>query len=173
MAAGLLATADVERRALRRHLRACLRPGGAVDATAFDAFRHRLLRHVTLEERVFAPALAAALGAPPPGREALRAEHAALAALCLPPPCRQWVEDLAELLEHHHRQEHAPGGFFALAHGALRDEAALARAAARLRPLVLPPFEAGPRVRELLRRVLWETGVSTDYPLTVLPSPPG
>jgi hypothetical protein len=154
---------------LGARLRETLRPGGAVDLPAFDVFRHGLLRHITIEERVLMPALLAALGHPPVFQNGLRMDHAGFATLCVTTPCHEWVEDLADLLEHHQRVEEEPGGFYDLVDAYVADEGAVRAAIARLPPLRLPPVESGPRVRELLARVLYEVGVATDaYPLSVL-----
>jgi hypothetical protein len=141
-------------------LRACLGEPGQVDVKAFDDFRHRLLRHIAQEEKVLFPALIKKLGNPPLFRNALRKDHAGLAALCVPLPEREWVENLSELFEHHSAIEEAAGGFYALCDEVLGADAAEVIAAAEaLPPLVLAPFNRGPWVRALLGEVLRATGI--------------
>lgn len=141
-------------------LRRCLRQPGTVDVEAFDVFRRLLLRHIAQEERVIMPALVKKLGAPPLFRNALRKDHAGFAALCMPLPEREWVENLSELFAHHAAIEEGPGGLYPLCDEVLVAEApAVIAAAEALPPLVLAPFNAGPWVRELLAEVLRATGI--------------
>lgn len=145
---------------LEAALRACLRQPGKVDVARFDVFRHLLLRHIAQEEKVLFPALIAKLGRPPLFRNALRKDHAGLAALCVPLPDREWVDNLGELFEHHCAIEEGPGGFYELCDEALTEEAGAVLAAAdALAPLKLAPFNAGPWVRTLLVDVLKITGI--------------
>lgn len=169
MARGVTRFMEEDHAQLGRLLGRCLGPADRVDLEAFDAFRHHLLRHICIEEKVLMPRLVRAMGRAPLFQNGLRKDHAGIAALCVPVPCREWVEDLAELLSHHQQLEENAGGFYDLIDLHLSDEAELRRAIADLPPLWLPPFDSGPRVRELLARVLFETGVATGaFPLSVL-----
>ncbi len=91
---------------LRAELTAWLATNG-LGVAAFDLFRHHLLWHVSVEERVVMPALIRALGRPPDDRPGLRKDHAGIAALCVPRPEREWVENLRDLLDEHYRVEGA------------------------------------------------------------------
>lgn len=147
--------------AVRALLDRCLVGEASVDAVRFDEFRHRLLKLISVEERVLFPALVRRLGHPPVFRNALRKDHAGIAALCVPVPEREWVENLRDLLDHHARVEAAPGGFYEACDQALTDEMeSLLAAMEALPPLTLAPFNAGPRVRELIARVLSATGIT-------------
>ena len=143
-------------------LRACLREPDAVDVKGFDDFRHLLLRHIAQEEKVLFPALIAKLGHPPLFRNALRKDHAGLAALCVPQPEREWVENLGELFAHHSAIEEAAGGFYELCDAVLGAEAKKVIATCEALPaLRLAPFNRGPWVRALLGEVLRATGIES------------
>jgi hypothetical protein len=148
-------------------LAACHRGNGEVDLKRFDEFRHVLLRHIAIEEKVLMPALAKALGKPPLFQNGLRKDHAGIAALCVPTPTREWLEDLRDLLEHHQRVEEAPGSFYALLDEHVGGDPHLHEAVASFPPLKLPDFERGPRVRALLEEVMSQTGITGAQPLRV------
>ncbi len=145
---------------LDRALRDCMRSPGQVDLPAFDRFRRALLHHIAQEERVLMPALAKKLGSPPPFRNALRKDHAGFAALCVPLPEREWVENLGELFAHHAAVEEGPGGLYERCDAVLGPDSArvIARADA-LSPITLPPLSSGPLVRPLLAELLRATGI--------------
>lgn len=146
---------------LRAELTACLATNG-LDVAAFDLFRHHLLWHVSVEERVVMPALIRALGRPPDDRPGLRKDHAGIAALCVPRPEREWVENLRDLLDEHYRVEEAPGGFLSRC-----DEVLVStlndRVVADIEEhptLTLAPFRKGPSVRAQVAEVLRLTGIT-------------
>ena len=147
---------------LRAELSACLASHG-VDVAAFDLFRHHLLWHVSVEERVVMPSLIRALGRPPDDRPGLRKDHAGIAALCVPRPEREWVENLRDLLDEHYRVEEAPGGFLSRC-----DEVLVStlndRVVADIEEhptLTLAPFRKGPSVRAQVAEVLRLTGITS------------
>ena len=146
---------------LRGELSACLATHG-LDVVAFDLFRHHLLWHVSVEERVVMPSLIRALGRPPDDRPGLRKDHAGIAALCVPRPEREWVENLRDLLDEHYRVEEAPGGFLSRC-----DEVLVStlndRVVADIEAhptLTLAPFRKGPSVRAQVAEVLRLTGIT-------------
>ncbi|MCU0701650.1 MAG: hemerythrin domain-containing protein [Myxococcaceae bacterium] len=146
---------------LRRDLDACLLAEGGVDVERFDTYRHALLRHISLEEQVLMPALIAARGRPPDFRNGLRKDHAGIAALCVPMPEREWLENLKDLLDEHYRIEEEPGGFLDQCDEALaaRAETVLAAIARHPTP-ALAPFKRGRPVRDQLRSVMLATGIT-------------
>lgn len=145
---------------LDQAMRDCLRRPGKVDAEAFDSFRRLLLRHIAQEERVLMPALVKKLGSPPLFRAALRKDHAGFAALCVPLPELEWVENLNESFHHHAAIEEGPGGLYPLCDEVLAaDAASIIAAAEALPPIELAPFNGGPWVRALLAEVLRATGI--------------
>jgi len=171
MASGVTRLLAAEHADSQARLRVCVRPDGSVDLKHFDAFRHALLRHIAIEEKVLMPALTRAVGRSPLFQNGLRKDHAGVAALCVPTPTREWLEDLRELLEHHQRVEEATGGFYALVDEHLGGDPALLDAVASYPQLTLPDFVRGPKVRELLQQVLALTGI-TDGALAPKPSAP-
>lgn len=140
-------------------LERCVRADGQVDLARFDRFRRALLHHIAVEERVLRPALLAA-GCSPVFQNELRQDHAGIAALCIPLPCVDWVRDLRELLEHHHHVEEAADGFYARVDALVTDDRLVLAQIASLPSIHLPMFESGPRVRDQLRAVLIETGIT-------------
>ncbi|MEW5741657.1 MAG: hemerythrin domain-containing protein [Myxococcota bacterium] len=153
----------VEHAESQAKLDACVR-SGEVDLKRFDEFRHNLLRHIAIEERVLMPALTKALGKAPLFQNGLRKDHAGIAALCVPTPTREWLEDLKELLAHHQRVEEAPGGFYALLDQHVGGDPHLLEQVARFPRLSLPDFVRGPKVRDLLEEVLSLTGITNVPP---------
>ena len=144
---------------LRAELSACFISAG-VDAERFDTFRHHLLWHVSVEERVVMPALVAASRAPPLWRNGLKKDHAGIAALCVPRPELEWLENLRDLLDAHYRVEE--GGLLSTC-----DEVFTAAVDARVvaamlehPPLTLAPYRRGPSVRGHIAALLQMLGVT-------------
>ncbi len=151
--------------AIPRMLDRCLLPSGAVDLRRFDEFRRFALRHVMIEERVLMPLLERRLGRAPAFQNAMRKDHEAIAALCVPTPDPEWIGDLRELMTYHNQVEEQPGGFYALFDQHLAaEEKAVEAAFAALPALVLPPLQRGPQVGELLREVLRQLGLAEPLP---------
>lgn len=151
-----------EHRALAVSLRRALTPEGGVDIEAFNAFRHALLWHVSVEERVVMPAIIRALGRAPDDRRSLRKDHAGIVALCVPQPEREWVENLRDLLDMHYRVEEEPGGFLARCDEVLvstLNDRVLADIDAHP-PIKVASFHEGPSVRTQLAHLLRATGLN-------------
>ena len=89
-------------------LATCLRTG---DSDAYDAFRRGLLRHIAIEERVLFPLLRAQRGVTPL-EEQLHRDHAALAALLVPPPTGAELHQIASILLAHNPLEEESGGLY-------------------------------------------------------------
>ena len=140
----------------------CLR-SRSIDVARFDVFRRLLLHRIAAEERILFPALISKLGHPPLFREAIRKDHAGLAALCVPLPDRVWSEMLGSQLEQHAGVE---DGLYEMSDEVLHQEAhgvvALLRA---LPPLKVAPFHAGRWGRELMTDVLTATGLGMTAPV--------
>ena len=99
-------SADHER--LDALLDACIRTG---DSDAYDAFRRGLLRHIAIEERVLFPLLRTKSGITPL-EEQLHRDHAALAALLVPPPTGDELQQIASILAAHNPLEEEAGGLY-------------------------------------------------------------
>jgi hypothetical protein len=127
-----------------------------IDAAAFAEFRAGLLRHIAMEEKVLLPDARRRRGGEPLASAAqLRADHAALAALLVPPPTRDLVDAIRQILEPHNVLEEQVEGVYASC-----DHLAGAEAedlVARLHAVPEVPVAAyrdGPRVREHIAKVL-------------------
>jgi len=82
-----------------------------VDPEAYDEFRRGLLRHIGIEERVLFPLLRASR-AMTEVEQQLHRDHAALAALLVPPPSRAEIVQIAAILEPHNELEERAGGMY-------------------------------------------------------------
>ncbi len=86
---------------------------GSIDLTVFGAFREGLLRHIAWEEKILIPAATQARhGEPLPVARTLRIEHGALAALLVPTPTFETVNEIRKILAPHNAQEEGPGGLY-------------------------------------------------------------
>ena len=80
------------------------REEGVISHARFNEFRRGLLRHIGIEERVLFPELRRQRGVTSLEQQ-LHRDHAALAALLVPPPARARIEQIAAILETHNRLE--------------------------------------------------------------------
>lgn len=101
-------------------LDSCLRTG---DPESYDAFRRGLLRHIAIEERVLFPLLRTRQGKTPL-EEQLHRDHAALAALLVPPPTGAELHQIASMLQAHNPLEEDPGGLYEIIETVAGDELA-------------------------------------------------
>jgi len=134
-------------------LTACLRTG---DAEAYEAFRGGLLWHIAVEERVLFPLLRKHRGATPLEAQ-LHRDHAALAALLVPPPTASELRQIASILETHNPLEEDLGGLYdiieSLAGGEL---AALMEPVRAIPPVRVVPNTDSPIVRQSIEQLLRE-----------------
>ena len=91
-------------------LTGCL-DGDIVDEEKFAEFRRGLLRHIGIEEKVLFPELRRRNGYTAV-EEQLHRDHAALAALLVPPPARAEIEQIRTILTEHNPLEEGAGGFY-------------------------------------------------------------
>lgn len=151
-----------QHRELSTAIRRCLGDDGSVEVALFDEFRHQLLRHISIEERIVMPAVIKAIGRAPDDRNGLRKDHAGIAALCVPLPEREWVENLRDLLDEHYRVEEGPGGFLSRCDEVLvstLNDRVLQDIDAHPR-FKLAPFRKGPSVRAQVELLFRLTGIS-------------
>jgi hemerythrin superfamily protein len=94
-------------------LRRLLASGIATSQETFEEFRRGLLRHIAIEERVLFPELRKLKGTTELEKQ-LHRDHAALAALLVPPPSPQWIEQLVAILEAHNPLEEEEGGLYSI-----------------------------------------------------------
>jgi hypothetical protein len=87
----------------------------AIDPEPYSEFRKRLLRHISLEEKIVLPAIARWQG----GRKAaiadrLRLDHSAIVSLLVPPPNRSIIRTLRSIFEVHNPLEENESGLYHL-----------------------------------------------------------
>jgi hypothetical protein len=90
---------------------AALRADGTIDEQAYDGFRRGLLRHIGIEERLLFPVVRRMQGASAV-IEQLHRDHAALAALLVPPPAATGIAMIRDILAHHNPLEEGDGGLY-------------------------------------------------------------
>jgi hypothetical protein len=128
----------------------------SIDHVAYEQFRAGLLRHIAMEEKVlFAEARARRGGAPLPITRRLRADHAALASLLVPPPSHALLRTVRSVLDEHNPLEEGDDGFYASCEQLAGAElpAILARMQA-LPPLRISQHVDEPRIYEHIDRML-------------------
>ena len=128
----------------------------ATDAAAYEQFRAGLLRHIGMEEKLLLP-LAKRLRGGEPLAEAriLRADHSALAAMLVPTPTPQLLDQIAALLQRHNPIEEGAAGVYAACEalaGAEADDLLQRLMTAPAVP-VAPHFD-GPRAFASIERLL-------------------
>lgn len=85
-----------------------------IDPATYAQFRHDLLRHISMEEKVLLPfARERRGGVPLPLARALRDEHGRIAQLLVRSPTPALVDRLCELLALHNPLEEGPDGLYA------------------------------------------------------------
>ena len=84
----------------------------SVDYEAWQAFRHGLLQHIAWEETILMVALRKS-GAAKELCDRIRADHALLAALLVPPPRAELVLTARRILAEHNKVEEAMDGLYA------------------------------------------------------------
>jgi hypothetical protein len=94
-------------------LSAIVRSDGSIDLKSYGEFRAGLLRHISIEERVLFPELRQR-GADTALQEQLHRDHAALAALLVPPPASAEIAQIAAILRIHNELEETSGGLYEL-----------------------------------------------------------
>ena len=92
--------------------RAAAKPG-EIDLEAYAEFRKRLLRHISIEEKIVLPAIAKWQS----GRKAavadrLHLDHAAIVSLMVPPPDRSIILTLKSVFAVHNPLEENNGGLY-------------------------------------------------------------
>lgn len=139
---------------LDRLLRASERADGTIDGETYARFRHDLLRHIGMEEKVLLPQARAWRGGEPlPVAAALRRDHSVIAKLLVGSPDPARIASLREVLGSHNALEEGHEGLYALCDGLAGDEAASVVERLRAQPDVpLAPYYDGPAHTAHVRR---------------------
>lgn len=137
---------------------------GEILSGEFAAFRSGLLRHIAMEERVLFPLVLRMQGDRlQPTAAHLRLDHAALAALLVPPPEPLIVNALRGILAVHNAIEESAGGFYEVCDQIVGQQADELLEKLRTFPAVpLLPHAAGPAVLKATRRALARAGYNLD-----------
>lgn len=130
--------------------------GPSIDHEAYLAFRGGLLRHMAMEEKVLLTEARRLRGGEPlPVAKLLRADHAALAALLVPPPTHELMAKVREVLTEHNPLEEDPGGLYEVCDQLAGAEADTILARLQAVPEVrMTPNVDGPRALEHLQALL-------------------
>ena len=129
-------------------LRRCVKRDGTIDREPYEMFREGLLRHIAIEERILFPEMRkrqrdAALV------QQLHRDHAALAALLVPPPTPAEIERIIAILQPHNQLEEVADGLYEAVETIAGEE--LSALMARVR--ATPPVALAPHVdTEITRR---------------------
>lgn len=97
---------------LDQQLAASERNGG-IDEQAYAEFRHDLLRHIAMEEKVLLPFLRSQVGTPFAAAAVLRADHGEIAKLLVRSPTQPLVDALRVILGRHNPLEEGHEGLYA------------------------------------------------------------
>jgi hypothetical protein len=132
----------------------------AIDMAPYSEFRKRLLRHISMEEKIILPAIAKWQGGKKVAiAERLRMDHGAIVSLLVPPPTPSIVRTLRSIFSLHNPLEEGGGGLYQLLEelaGAESDRM-LSELIAAPDVLVLPHNEQ-PDVLEVTKRAVARAG---------------
>jgi hypothetical protein len=108
-----------------------------IDEVGYARFRHDLLRHIAMEEKVLLPYARFKRGGEPlPTASALRADHGKIAKLLVRSPTMPLVDRLRELLARHNPLEEGAAGLYAECDALAGDEAETVVMLLRDQPMV-------------------------------------
>ena len=132
------------------------REEGAIPHDRYDEFRRGLLRHIGIEERVLFPELRKLRGVTPLEKQ-LHRDHAALAALLVPPPTHAEIDQIRAILETHNQLEEESGGLYEIIEDlAAGDLQALMERVHAIPAIPVAPFSDTPLLRQTIAQLLEE-----------------
>jgi hypothetical protein len=131
---------------LDRFLAASERDDGTIDQPTYTQFRHDLLRHIAMEEKVLLPYARARRGGEAlPLAFQLRRDHTEIAKLLARPPSIERLATLREILGRHNALEEGPDGLYAACDELAGRDASSIVERLRAQPHVpLAPYYDGP-----------------------------
>ena len=122
----------------------------------YEEFRRGLLRHISIEERVLFPELRKRRGTTPLEQK-LHRDHAALAALLVPPPSSVEIHQIATILTVHNELEERADGLYELIESLAGDElATLMDRVHAIPPVPVAPHVDTPLVRSTIEQLVRE-----------------
>jgi len=123
---------------------ACSDHANEVDEVTYTRFRHDLLRHIGMEEKILLPwARSRRGGEALPMASQLRRDHGEIAKLLVRSPTRAGIDELRVLLGAHNAIEEGPQGLYAMCDALGPDNELLDRLKAAPR-VPLAPYYDGP-----------------------------
>ena len=126
----------------------------AIDEKSYTDFRRGLLRHIGIEERILFPEIRRGCGDADVERQ-LHRDHAALAALLVPPPTRREIEQIRGILLQHNPLEEDGGGMYERCEQIAGDQLEELIARVRAYPQVpLAPYTDTPLLRRSIEQLL-------------------
>ncbi len=153
---GLREALGADHQRLDRALSRALRDDGTVDEFSWNEFRKGLLRHIAIEERVLLPLLRSRDQETEADRQ-LHRDHAALAALLVPPPGPGEMQSIQRILEAHNPLEEGADGLYERVEVAAGDHLAeLLQRVDAVAPVPLSPQADTPVVRRSIAKLLAE-----------------
>lgn len=148
----MTSSGEIERFMTADHVRldgllaASERADGSIDGEVYARFRHDLLRHIAMEEKVLLPDARARRGGEPLAvAGALRRDHGAIAKLLVRSPTPARLAELRALLGRHNGLEEGARGLYAICDALAGAEATQVVARMSAQPAVpLAPYYDGP-----------------------------
>ena len=131
----------------------CLQSDGTIDEASYAEFRRGLLRHIGIEERVLMPAVRKRQRDSALQRQ-LHRDHAALAALLVPPPSAAEIHQIRSILAEHNPLEEDPGGFYDVVESI--EDAELIAAVRTFPQVPVAPFSDTPLLRRTIEQLVRE-----------------
>jgi hypothetical protein len=139
-------------------LAVCIRDDGTVNTPAYDAFRRGLLRHIGIEERVLFPELRRRRGETALERQ-LHRDHAALAALLVPPPSASEILQIRTILSAHNPLEEDAGGLYEIIEELTgRELDGLVETVRTFPSVPVAPHSDTPLLRQTIEQLMREAG---------------
>jgi hemerythrin superfamily protein len=137
-------------------LAAAIRPDGSIEEESYAEFRRGLLRHIGIEEKILFVELKRRVGESEVQKQ-LHRDHAALAALLVPPPSRESIETILSILREHNPLEEVEGGLYEVFEEATGEELGSLMERVRSYPQVpVAPYSDTPHLRRSLEQLLRE-----------------
>jgi len=122
----------------------------------YEEFRRGLLRHISIEERVLFPELRRHRGVTSLEQQ-LHRDHAALAALLVPPPSPVEIQQIASILTVHNDLEEREGGLYEMVESLAGEElTSLMSRVHAIPPVPVAPHVDTPLVRSTIEQLVRE-----------------
>jgi Hemerythrin HHE cation binding domain len=137
-------------------LAGALSDDGTIEQEKYAEFRRGLLRHIGIEERILFPEIRKRLGSSEMEQQ-LHRDHAALAALLVPPPTGAEIEQIRGILIEHNPLEEGAGGLYEQVEQLSSHELEKFISAVRSFPEIPPaPYTDSPLLRRSIEQLVRE-----------------